>query len=313
MDNLPKVSIIIPCWNAEKYIADAIGSALGQSYPNIEVIVVNDGSTDGSQTVIDSFKDRVVSIVVENGGANKARNIGIKMSSGNYVMFLDADDYIEDELLASLVDEISKAEADIAFGSWVKVKNKIELIDTQFIGQQDWKSMLISWLLGDYVPTCSVLWSRSLLEKINGWDESLKKNQDGDIVIRGLMEKPRLAFSKNGRGVYRQHDGVGRVSSASLIDNHISNSRIYDKLFFWSKNINDYEINKSIGLYAYGFASLMYLKDEIGFGDIWKIRAKEMGVTNASSTLIGLLIGRVLGLKLKIKIKSFITRLKFCQ
>lgn len=88
----PKVTVVIPAYNAEAYIAAAITSVLEQTYPNIELIVVNDGSSDGTEHIVKSFGENVRYIVHENKGLPAARNTGIAHSSGEYISFLDADD-----------------------------------------------------------------------------------------------------------------------------------------------------------------------------------------------------------------------------
>lgn len=88
----PLVSVIIPNYNYARYIREAIDSALAQTYPNIEVIVVDDGSKDESQKISESYGDRIITILQENSGVAAARNNGVKNSSGEYLAFLDADD-----------------------------------------------------------------------------------------------------------------------------------------------------------------------------------------------------------------------------
>jgi len=91
----PSVSVVIPCWNAERSIARAINSALNQNYLRRDVIIIDDGSSDRSLGVIRSFGDEVRWETGPNSGACAARNRGLELSNSDYVMFLDADDYIE--------------------------------------------------------------------------------------------------------------------------------------------------------------------------------------------------------------------------
>jgi len=86
------VSVIIPCYNQARFLAEAIQSALDQDYPNKEVIVVNDGSPDNTREVAAAFGDRIIYIEQPNNGAAGARNAGIRASKGEYIAFLDADD-----------------------------------------------------------------------------------------------------------------------------------------------------------------------------------------------------------------------------
>lgn len=97
-----KISVIIPVYNVESYLEDTIESVLKQSYTNIEIILINDGSTDNSQKVCESYAaqyDFIYLINQENGGLSKARNIGVKEATGEYIIFLDSDDFWEDDLL----------------------------------------------------------------------------------------------------------------------------------------------------------------------------------------------------------------------
>ena len=154
------------------------------------------------------------------------------------------------------------------------------------------------------------MWNKELLLKIGGWDGQLLKNQDGDIVLRGLLEKPVLAFSNVGHGVYRQHDSLLRVSSANNKITHESNSIIFQKLVCWSEKNYDREVIRNIGLFAYGMASYMYANSQPHLGEVWWHRAREMGVLNASNTKVGTLFGFLVGLKYKTYLKLWISLLR---
>ncbi len=93
----PLISVILPVFNGEKYLQKAIDSVLNQSYTNLEVIVINDGSNDLSQAIIDSYKGRLRSYYQENSGVAKARNLGISHAKGLFITFLDQDDFYHRE------------------------------------------------------------------------------------------------------------------------------------------------------------------------------------------------------------------------
>jgi len=101
--NNPRVSIIIPCYNYGRFVKVAITSALNQDYKNLEVIVVNDGSTDNSDSIIKQFEDKIIYIKQDNRGVSKARNSGILKSTGEYCICLDADDYISPDFVSDAV------------------------------------------------------------------------------------------------------------------------------------------------------------------------------------------------------------------
>ena len=103
----PIVSVVIPVYNIEGYIEKCLKSIVNQTYKNIEIIVVNDGSTDKSQNIIDSFKalygDKIISICQKNAGQSVARNVGVSRSSGEYIAFIDGDDYVESDYIEKLI------------------------------------------------------------------------------------------------------------------------------------------------------------------------------------------------------------------
>lgn len=111
------VSIIIPVYNVEKYLAQCLDSVCSQTYRKIEIIIVNDGSTDGSDKIIERYAKldrRIIVIHKKNGGLSEARNYGLDCATGKYVMFVDSDDFIAPEMTEYLVREIQRANAQIA-------------------------------------------------------------------------------------------------------------------------------------------------------------------------------------------------------
>ena len=125
--NKYKISVIVPVYNVKKYLNRCIESILNQSYTNIEVIIVDDGSTDGSENICDDFilKDSRVKVFhKKNGGLSDARNFGMKHATGNYISFIDSDDYIFKDLLKYQLDIIKKYNADICICDPVHVFNE---------------------------------------------------------------------------------------------------------------------------------------------------------------------------------------------
>ena len=112
-----KLSVIVPVYNAEAYLRDCIGSLLGQTIDDYEVILVNDGSTDGSQEIIDEYKlaypELISSVTVHNGGQGRARNLGLELAKGDYVGFVDSDDWVLPEMYLKLYRKAEEEDADV--------------------------------------------------------------------------------------------------------------------------------------------------------------------------------------------------------
>jgi glycosyltransferase involved in cell wall biosynthesis len=115
MNNLPKVTVIVPCYNVMQYVKTCIDSVLSQTYTNIELVLIDDGSTDSTnEVIVNSIKDveNVVYIRNKNAGVSNARNTGIIHSSGEYIMFIDSDDYISHNMIFNMYKLIMKYESD---------------------------------------------------------------------------------------------------------------------------------------------------------------------------------------------------------
>lgn len=118
------ISVIVPIYNAELYLKRCVDSIVGQSYSNIEIILVNDGSTDSSAEICDSYAkedSRIRVLHKENGGSSSARNAGINIMNGEYVLFIDSDDYIDKDMISKLYLVAQEKSADIVTCKYVKV------------------------------------------------------------------------------------------------------------------------------------------------------------------------------------------------
>lgn len=114
----PLISIIVPVYKAEPYLLQCVNSLLNQTYQNLEIILVDDGGTDNCPTLCDQFSrndSRVISIHIANSGVSAARNIGLSYSHGDYIMFLDSDDWMDAEACQSAIDSSLKYDADVVF------------------------------------------------------------------------------------------------------------------------------------------------------------------------------------------------------
>lgn len=125
----PSVSVVIPCFNSERWVAEAIDSALGQGVPNLEVLVVNDGSADKTQQIVQEYGGRVVLINQANAGVSSARREGVRRATGDYIKFLDSDDVLPSGALAALLNVARKFPGDAVIGKSVAIGVGGQVVD----------------------------------------------------------------------------------------------------------------------------------------------------------------------------------------
>lgn len=221
---MPKlVSVIIPCFNAQRWLAEAIDSCLQQSYPEIEIVVIDDGSTDKCLEIIKSYEDKLIWESGPNRGANYSRNRGFALSNGEYIQYLDADDYILPKKIERQVRFLEETGADVVYCDWRHRQHLPDgttfLEDIEISGAQVdiLESLLANW----WVATASLLYKRAAVENSGGWDESLKAGQDRDFFISVVMNGAKIVYQPGCYSVYRLHDKT-TVSSclARCLENH---------------------------------------------------------------------------------------------
>ena len=209
------VSIVIPCYNAQCTIGEALESVLLQTWPLIEIIVVNDGSIDNSKEVVSKYPvDRVALISIENQGAAAARNRGLESASGEWCVFLDADDLFEPRFIEVQLATALSANADICFGDSAMTWPDGRRLVSKAMPNNSTVDFALSRVLSDgWYPPHAILWRTSFVRGIGGWDSELRRNDDGELIARALLKGARLTASSGAQAIYRQHDSPNRVSA----------------------------------------------------------------------------------------------------
>lgn len=202
----PCVEVAIPCYNSQAWIGRALTSVLDQGYRNIVPIVVDDGSTDASLEVIRSFGDRVMVETGPNRGACHARNRGLALAceaNASHIVFLDADDYFEGPVIEGAAQSAMREEADLVLSEMTLEDETGQRKERRlYSGRIAPETVFAGWMRGDYfIPGC-ILWRRSLVESLGGWDESLSRYQDTDIALRAMLSNPRIVKNDSGRVIY---------------------------------------------------------------------------------------------------------------
>ena len=245
-----KISVIIPVYNVEKYLARCLNSIIKNTYKNIEIILVNDGSKDKSQEIIDKYKNKYGNIIKakeqENKGPAEARNVGIEMASGEYLMFIDSDDFIKEDYIENYVKTLKEADYDLVAGGYHKwIDGKI----TYTIALQDepWAKFMI---MGPYTK----LYKKSFLQENN--IKFVKVNIGEDIYfnlqVNALAKKVKI-IDYVGYYWYTNNESISNTMHKDIknleIDKMLNGS--YDSLI--EKNAINPNNKELIELYYYNF------------------------------------------------------------
>lgn len=196
-------TVVIPCRNAERWLARAIESVLAQERRPERIIVVDDGSSDGSAAVAKAFGEPVH---VESGpgrGACAARNRGLALTRTPFVKFLDADDEVEPPLLAGEIESATTERADLVISAMARLHEGALVREVPPPPHPVEPARLFAeWLHGRQVNPSAQLWRVAFLREIGGWNESVLLNQDAELVMRSLLRGARVGVNTRGRGLY---------------------------------------------------------------------------------------------------------------
>jgi glycosyltransferase involved in cell wall biosynthesis len=206
----PLVSILIPAYNAEEWIAEAIQSAIGQTWPRKEIIIVDDGSTDRTANVAQQFASKEVLVVsTENSGAQVARNHAYKLSQGDYIQWLDADDLLAPDKIERQVAALRETDSPRILLSSPRGWFYYRTERAQFIPTSLWQDLSpVEWLLrkmGENLPMQTATWltSRELAERAGPWDTRLHRDQDGEYFCRVLLASEGTRFVPEAKVLHR--------------------------------------------------------------------------------------------------------------
>lgn len=207
MTNTKQISVVIPVYNVEKYLSKCIESVINQTYWNIEILLINDGSTDNCGLICDKYavKDNRVRVIhKENGGLSAARNIGLGLANGHYIAFLDSDDYIDSEMYETLVDALENADADIAACGFKEVYQNKTIVN----------SHTNSVTIYDKVGAVNSLFAETKNVRFEVWNKVFKKE-----IIGSIRFKDRQIFED----VYFDRNVFLKISSLVYIDKPMHN------------------------------------------------------------------------------------------
>ena len=219
------ISVIIPVYNMEKYLKRCVDSIIAQDYENLQIILVNDGSKDNSIKIIRDYEkkdNRIVVVDKENGGLSSARNAGLEVATGEYVGFVDSDDYVELDMVSSLYNAIAKSQKGLANTSFVRAfengqnyesnvphKNQESITATQYLGE-------LLMHVGD-VSVCTKLFPREVLQDIRFEEGTL--NEDLLFMLQVIPKIEKINYvGKVGYYYFVREGSISSKYGKAVID-----------------------------------------------------------------------------------------------
>ncbi len=205
------ISVIIPVYNSEKYLEKCLSSICNQTYKNLDIIVVDDGSIDKSPEICDKFKvedTRVRVVHQENHGVSYSRNIGINMANGDYIGFVDSDDFIENDMYEFLLDNLIKHNANISICGSSNVYDNGKIINTM---KKDIKLELNNNDALKYVfkngyfgtGMCNKLFEKKLLKSVC-FNDSLSYGEELNVLVETIINSKKVYYDSSSKYYYYQ-------------------------------------------------------------------------------------------------------------
>ena len=223
------VSIIIPAYNAERYLEETVNSALSSSYPFLEIVIVNDGSNDNTQQIIEKIvlqHPQVKAFLQKNQGVSVARNLAIAQSSGKYILPLDADDLISSDYIEKAVEILSQNErVKVVYG-------KAEFFGTR-TGDWNLPTFSIRLLARKNMIYVSAIFRKVDFDKTSGYCPSMPSLEDWDLWISILKNGGEVVCLPEKCFFYRVHEKSSRVATRGLKKKMIDIMNVRHKTFFY--------------------------------------------------------------------------------
>jgi glycosyltransferase involved in cell wall biosynthesis len=263
----PIVSVIIPVYQGDRFLAAAIESVLNQTYTNYEIIVINDGSTDNSDDVLLPYLDKIRYVYQKNQGVAAARNLGIQMAKGEFIAFLDQDDFwLADKLALQVACFQAQPTLGIVNSGW----QRVNVLGKAIVNVEPWHKAselnLRAWLHWKPVLPSAMMFSRQCLERAGGFDTRFTQSSDVDMVLRLALMGCEAAWVPQITTCYRQHEcntmnnSIEQAESLyAVIDNFFSIPDLPSQIRLLEKEVR-YQTLVWVAWYLYSTSYLPQMK-----------------------------------------------------
>ncbi|QKE74325.1 glycosyltransferase family 2 protein [Arthrobacter citreus] len=275
MSNETLVSIIVPIFNSEKYLAKTIDSILNQTYKNIELILVNDGSTDNSAQICDELSkvdNRIQVFHTSNNGPGNARNLGISLAKGDYIQFVDSDDLIEIKMVEQLLKSVESEDADIVVCGMKRIDqanlNTISCCTTKLSLDEEIKDEFVLLLkFGLAYSPVNKLYRKSIINEYNiKFNDDLLIGEDALFNIEYFSKCSRVFIYEEPLYIY--HQRPGSLTQKFYKEKEIAQILLYQKLReFIGIEVESETLRELNSYYLMEFSFIIY-QNSIGIKNI---------------------------------------------
>lgn len=246
-----KVSIIIPMYNSEKYISRCLNSVINQTYENIEILIIDDGSTDKSRIEIEKIKDKRIKLFSkENSGTSDTRNFGLLKASGDFITFVDIDDYIDKFMIEKLIEKVNKEDMCLVIGNNIEVyknreeERKVFQGETREIEKKE-AMRTIAGGLGGLVA--NKLFSKKIIEKNNiNFNKNVKISEDQLFFLEVAQKSEKIIYSNQNLYFYdrRNEKSATQKYQNNMLENFLELQSAIESIF--RKNKMDTQEDKKL-------------------------------------------------------------------
>lgn len=269
---IAKISVIIPAFNAQNWIRSAIQSVVGQGVDNMEIIVVDDGSTDRAAEIVEKEFPSVQLVKIKNGGPSIARNFGTNLSKGEFIQYLDADDLLAPDKLKVQLEMLKTSGADIAYGDWQKlIRNKEGIFENGGTVTRKLQNPEIDLFTDFWCPPAAYMFRRSIVEKIGGWKEDLPVIQDARFALDCALYGGKFIHCSGIMAYYRvqSSNSVSTNSSTAFVRDCFRNATEIEAWWQGHGGINNIRRKGLIKVYGYT-ARASFEKDKNTFENAYQ-------------------------------------------
>ncbi len=249
-----RVSVVIPCFNAGRWIAETLQSVAGQGLDGVEVIAVNDGSSDNTAEVIREHFGFVSLLETANRGVSHARNLGMSVAKGAFLQFLDADDLLAPGKLWKQIAALTQTGADVSYGDWNRLEASADgsFRVSETIHRQMETEPEIALFTDFWCPLAAYLFRKETVTKVNSWNADLPVIQDARFTLDCALNGAKFTYVPGVVASYRAHrDGsLSTRSREAALSDQLRNAEQVEQ--YWSTHGGLSEMRRRALLKVYG-------------------------------------------------------------